>query len=78
MVTVQRKFAPGDAVRPKGGGPIMKVDRYGEFDLVHCLWIDENKHPQSRPFTEDALEKLSFPSPQESFNRGARKSNSGR
>ena len=65
-MAVQRKFAPSDAVRPKGGGPIMKVDRYGEFDLVHCVWIDENEHPQSKPFTEDILEKLPFPSPQDS------------
>jgi len=65
-VTMQRNFAPGDTVRPKSGGPIIKVDRYGEFNLVQCLWFDEKKQPQSRAFIEDNLEKLPFPSPQDS------------
>jgi uncharacterized protein YodC (DUF2158 family) len=69
-MAVQRKFAAGDTVRPKNGGPIMKVDRYGEFDLVHCLWLDEKKRPQCRPFIEDNLDKLPFPSPQDSSGRG--------
>jgi uncharacterized protein YodC (DUF2158 family) len=68
-VTMQRSFAPGDTVRPKSGGPIMRVDRYGEFNLVHCLWLDEKGQPQSKPFLEENLEKLSFPSPQDSSSR---------
>ena len=67
---MQRKFALGETVRPKSGGPTMKVDRYGEFNLVHCLWLDEKKHPQSRPYIEDNLEKLPFPSPPDSSGRG--------
>ena len=65
-VIMQRNFAPGDTVRPKSGGPIMRVDRYGEFNLVHCLWFDEKRQPQSKPFVEDNLEKLPFPSSQDS------------
>ncbi len=49
---------------------MMKVDRYGEFNLVHCLWLDEKQRPQSRQFIEDNLEKLPFPIPQESSGRG--------
>jgi uncharacterized protein YodC (DUF2158 family) len=67
---VQREFAPGEIVRPKSGGPIMKVDRYGEFNLVHCLWLDAKQRPQSRPFIEENLEKLPFPSSQDFSDRG--------
>jgi uncharacterized protein YodC (DUF2158 family) len=59
---MQRNYSPGDTVRHKSGGPIMKVDRYGEFDLVHCLWFDEKSQPQIRQFTEDDLEKVPLPS----------------
>ena len=65
-VIMQRNFAPGDTVRPKSGGPIMRVDRYGEFNLVHCLWFDEKRQPQSKPFVEENLEKLPIHSPQDS------------
>jgi uncharacterized protein YodC (DUF2158 family) len=58
----QRKFAVGDTVRPRGGGPSMIVDSYGEFDLVHCWWLDKKNNPQSRPFPEEMLEKVAAPS----------------
>jgi uncharacterized protein YodC (DUF2158 family) len=62
-MTRQKKFTAGDIVRPKGGGPTMMVDHYGEFDLVHCLWMDNKDNPQSKPFKEEMLEKVPFPSP---------------
>jgi uncharacterized protein YodC (DUF2158 family) len=53
-----RKFIPGELVRPKQGGPIMSVDCYGDFDLVHCVWLDAKHNPQSKPFLESRLEKI--------------------
>jgi uncharacterized protein YodC (DUF2158 family) len=64
----QKKFAPGDMVRPRGGGPSMTVDHYGEFDLVYCWWLDKKDYPQSKPFREEMLEKLPSPSPPKSSN----------
>jgi uncharacterized protein YodC (DUF2158 family) len=64
----QRKFSPGDIVRPRGGGPSMIVDAYGEFDLVQCWWIDKKNNPQNKPFQEEMLEKVPFPSQPKSSN----------
>ena len=58
--TQSRKFAPGELVRPKRGGPAMRVDHYGDFDFVHCTWLDEKSNPQSKPFPESWLEKISL------------------
>jgi uncharacterized protein YodC (DUF2158 family) len=58
----QRKYAIGDKVHPRGGGPSMMVDHYGEFDLVYCWWLDKKNNPQCKPFREEILEKLPFPS----------------
>jgi uncharacterized protein YodC (DUF2158 family) len=61
-----RKFTPGELVRPKQGGPAMRVDRYGDFDLVHCIWLDEKHGQQSKPFLENMLDRISFSSNQNS------------
>ena len=53
-----KKFAPGELVRPKRGGPAMKVDRYGDFDFVYCVWLDKKNNPQSKPILENSLEKI--------------------
>jgi len=57
-MTLPRKFAPGQFVRPKRGGPAMRVDHYGDFDLVHCIWLDKKRNPQSKPFPEPWLEEI--------------------
>jgi hypothetical protein len=38
----------------------MKVDSYGDFDLVNCVWLDAKHNPQSKPFLETRLEKIPF------------------
>lgn len=55
-----RMFIPGELVRPRQGGPTMKVDSYGDFDLVNCVWLDAKHNPQSKPFLETRLEKIPF------------------
>jgi uncharacterized protein YodC (DUF2158 family) len=57
-MTPSMRFAPGELVRPKRGGPPMRVDHYGDFDLVHCTWLDEKHSPQSKPFPENWLENI--------------------
>jgi len=57
-MTRPKRFASGELVRPKRGGPAMKVDHYGDFDFVHCIWLDEKRNPQSKPFPENWLEKI--------------------
>ncbi len=45
-----RKFVPGELVRPRQGGPTMKVDSYGDFDLVNCVWLDAKHNLKASRF----------------------------
>jgi len=65
-MTRSKRFASGEFVRPKRGGPAMTVDHYGDFDFVHCTWLDEKRNPQSKPFPENWLERIRFTSNQNS------------
>ena len=55
-----RKFVPGELVRPRQGGPTMKVDSYGDFDLGQLRLVRRKTQPQSKPFLETRLEKIPF------------------
>lgn len=54
------KFQPGDVVVLKSGGPVMTVEKYGDFlggerPEYKCVWFEKNKKHESI-FAEDLLE----------------------
>ena len=49
----------GDAIRPKGCGPIMTVAELLPVDGVvyaYCVWFDAYGHEQRKPYLPAALE----------------------
>jgi uncharacterized protein YodC (DUF2158 family) len=54
--TVSDKFAPGDVVHLKSGGPLMTVES-ANASGVTCTWFDDKKNLKNARFPEAILEK---------------------
>jgi uncharacterized protein YodC (DUF2158 family) len=51
------KFARGDLVRLRSGGPLMTINTI-KGDRADCFWTDENALPQEATFPVNVLQKF--------------------
>lgn len=55
----ERKFAPGDLVQSKAGGPKMVVEQWNALNQgYYCSWFSGAKH-NSKLFKEEAIQEYS-------------------
>lgn len=51
------KFAEGDVVRRKMGGPLMTVEGMRQCEFISVVWFDKDDHVQRDVFHPTTLEK---------------------
>jgi len=51
------RFAPGELVRLRSGGPMMTVSAI-KGDQVECVWTDDSGQPDDATFPTDVLQKF--------------------